>query len=317
VEVEEPPPLLQIKMSQSAYFEGDIVTASEFRLTNPGSQPRAVELSLWLTPAGGSALLIARVGSDSSFVLPPGFRQEFGPLSLFSAEAGMPVGTYQFSSQIRDPLTGGLYSEDINSFGIGALPVIQVESISPQSVSILRTSAPLEVAVYGVGFEEDRVPQVTVEDTGVGTALNLMSTTFISRTELRAKINQIQRYAGTYAIAVKEQFNDSKNPRIVSNSVDLKVAGNIVAPTIYYYTLQTDRYYGPTVRIVGSGFTYTLRVTLNDRYLRVVSGAASCNSDTGCDGYQLDAQLPQGATAGSLRVIRGGIASNAVAFALQ
>ena len=77
-------------------------------------------MKVWIgTPIPGlPALSIFNVGADGSFVISPGFDQDFGPLPLFLVSADLPRGTYEFSSRMLNPITGELLSEDLNPFEI-------------------------------------------------------------------------------------------------------------------------------------------------------------------------------------------------------
>ena len=113
-------PFLDIKLSKATYLDGETITASVFRLANPGPAPVAVELKVWLgTPIPGlAALPIFNVGADGSLVLPANLDLELGPFPIFPVSAELQRGTYEFSSRMLDPITGELLSEDLNSFTI-------------------------------------------------------------------------------------------------------------------------------------------------------------------------------------------------------
>jgi len=108
---------LAITMSQPSYVNGNIVTASEFRLQNVGSQIQC-ELKSWLAVPTLPPISILNLGSDGSFLLPAGFNQDFGPITLFQVGSVFPRGSYQFNSRVVDLATGATLSEDINAFAI-------------------------------------------------------------------------------------------------------------------------------------------------------------------------------------------------------
>ncbi len=110
-------PVCDIQMSQASYTAGDTVTASVFRISNPGTVPVALEWAAWLEIPTIPPISIVNIGADGTFVLPPGFDQDLGPLPLFPA-AGMPPGSYEFSSRLLDPITKKLLAEDLNTFEI-------------------------------------------------------------------------------------------------------------------------------------------------------------------------------------------------------
>jgi hypothetical protein len=112
-----PPPRLEITLSESTYVAGDTITATEFRLKNPGFGPTRVHLRVWLTvPTVGEVDLID-IGRDASFYLPGNLDSNLGPLSLITITPAFPPrGSWEFNSRIRDPATGALLSEDRNPF---------------------------------------------------------------------------------------------------------------------------------------------------------------------------------------------------------
>jgi DNA-binding beta-propeller fold protein YncE len=111
-------PIFRIDLNQTSYVLGETVTASQFRLENPTSVAAAVEIKIWLKMPGMTASSILNLGVDGSLALPAGFDQNLGPLSLFVVNASMPLGFYEFSSRIVDPVTGLLISEDENTFEV-------------------------------------------------------------------------------------------------------------------------------------------------------------------------------------------------------
>ncbi|KHE91419.1 MAG: hypothetical protein K8F52_18175 [Candidatus Scalindua rubra] len=106
-----------IEMSQAIYTAGDTVTAQAFRIANLGLDPISVEWKVWLGTPFTSPIPIVNIGADGTFVLPAGFDLDFGPLPLFPA-AILPLGTYELSTRVLDPVTGELLCEDLNEFEI-------------------------------------------------------------------------------------------------------------------------------------------------------------------------------------------------------
>ena len=111
------PPFLEIEMSQESYVNGETVTATVFRLTNPTVEPVALELKVWVR-INDCLISAFNLGSDGSVAIPAGFDQDFGPFSLRLVTDEVPRGVYEFNSRILDPITGRVLSEDINSFTI-------------------------------------------------------------------------------------------------------------------------------------------------------------------------------------------------------
>ena len=110
---------LEIEMSKTTYGNGDVVTATDFRLKNPGTAPGKVELKVSLIIPGMDPISVLNLGSDGSFQLPAGTNQNLGPLTFFTVSSGFPrSNNYQLNSRMLDPVTGKLVSEDINKFAI-------------------------------------------------------------------------------------------------------------------------------------------------------------------------------------------------------
>jgi hypothetical protein len=110
-----------IQMNKVTYVNGDTVIAQTLRLTtNSGTPPVPIELKLWMgvptTPP--SSFSFASFGADGSVQLPPGFSQNFGPVTLFTVSSGLPRGSYEFSCRLLDPVTFDLLAEDLNPFTI-------------------------------------------------------------------------------------------------------------------------------------------------------------------------------------------------------
>lgn len=112
-------PSLDITMSKSTYVVGDALTATEFRLRNQGTTAQACELKVWLIVPGIPPIGFFNLGSDGSFVIPAGFNQNFGPLTLLSKITdSVPKGNYEFDSRMVNPVTAQFLSQDLNSFVI-------------------------------------------------------------------------------------------------------------------------------------------------------------------------------------------------------
>jgi hypothetical protein len=109
-------PILKITMSKDIYVNGEVVTATGFRLENPGSMESKAELAVWLKIPGMNPVSILKLGADSSFILPPNFSQELGPFPLFTVNASFARGSYAFSSRMVNPVTEKFLSEDLNVF---------------------------------------------------------------------------------------------------------------------------------------------------------------------------------------------------------
>jgi hypothetical protein len=114
------PPTLEIELSSGAYTAGSTVTATTFRFRNPGAQAAPIEAKIWLTIPGNPPISVLNFGSDGSVSLPARFTQDIGPLSLLRVSSSTATGSYEFSSRVIDPMTGELFSEDLNPFTVGA-----------------------------------------------------------------------------------------------------------------------------------------------------------------------------------------------------
>jgi hypothetical protein len=105
-------------VSKTNYSNGDDLVITEFRLHNPGSAPRAVELKVWVRVPGIPPVTFLNMGSDGSVVLAAGLNQNLGPLTLAPVESSWPRGKYEISSRLVDPVTGKSLSEGFNPFVI-------------------------------------------------------------------------------------------------------------------------------------------------------------------------------------------------------
>ena len=114
----DPPPVLEIQTDKATYINGESVVLPEFRLRNPGSASVKVELKVFLIAPGVAPISIVNLGADSSFSLPAGHNQNLGPLTLLSIDSSMPRGVYEISSRMLNPVTGALFTEDLNTFTV-------------------------------------------------------------------------------------------------------------------------------------------------------------------------------------------------------
>jgi hypothetical protein len=105
-----------IQMSQDVYINGDTVTAQIGRLANPGLNPAPVIVMLWFELPGSPPVPYLTMGANGSFVLTPGFDQNFGPLPLMTVEAAFARGEYAFNCRLLHAVTGAPLAEDFNLF---------------------------------------------------------------------------------------------------------------------------------------------------------------------------------------------------------
>jgi len=111
-----PSPTCDIQMSNTSYVTGDTVTAQVARLANSGPNPVPVEVKLWFEVPASPPMSFLTVGADGSFVLSPGFDQDFGPLALIPVQTSLPRGEYQFNCRLLDAVTGAPLADDVNPF---------------------------------------------------------------------------------------------------------------------------------------------------------------------------------------------------------
>ncbi|MFQ5983807.1 MAG: PQQ-dependent sugar dehydrogenase, partial [Woeseiaceae bacterium] len=111
-------PVCEIDMSQSTYADGETISATRFVLANPWSDDVAAELKVWLGVPGVPPISVLNLGAQGEFVLPSGFSQDFGPVSLFPVDPDSPRGGYEFSCRIVDPVRGREMAVDLNPFAV-------------------------------------------------------------------------------------------------------------------------------------------------------------------------------------------------------
>lgn len=108
----------EIEIFRSANLDGDTVTASVFRLANPGAEAIAVEWKSWLEGPGFDPIPLINAGADGSLVLQAGLDVDIGPVPLFTVAPATPRGRYEWNCRLIDPVTGETGSTDVNFFDI-------------------------------------------------------------------------------------------------------------------------------------------------------------------------------------------------------
>lgn len=111
-------PLCDIQLTKTNYVIGETVTAQVLRIANTGTTAVEIEFKFWFDVPTIPPVSFARGGANGEVVLPAGFDQNFGPLTLFTVQPAFPRGTYAFSCLFLDPVTGKLLAEDLNPFTI-------------------------------------------------------------------------------------------------------------------------------------------------------------------------------------------------------
>ena len=109
-------PALDITLNKYTYVAGDAVSTTDFKLRNPGTKSRPVEIKLYLVMPSGDITGLVSFGADGSIALPPAFNQPLGSITIMAITPSTAKGTYEFSSRIVDPASGKLIGENINTF---------------------------------------------------------------------------------------------------------------------------------------------------------------------------------------------------------
>ena len=107
-----------LQLSQTTYVDGEEVIANVFQVGNPGPDPVAIELKLWVRRPDGSTFSRLSVGATGSIVLPAGFDRDFGPFSAFTVAPADARGAYEFNCRVLDPTTGESLAIDENPFEV-------------------------------------------------------------------------------------------------------------------------------------------------------------------------------------------------------
>lgn len=108
-------PGCRVEVNQATYVNGDTVSVTVFRLTNPDAVAANVELKWWL---GGSAFAPVSVANVPSYSLAPHLDQSLGPFTFFAVTPTLPRGAYEIGCRLLHPVTGKKLSESIASFVI-------------------------------------------------------------------------------------------------------------------------------------------------------------------------------------------------------
>lgn len=120
VDIDIPPlPGCDIQLNQVSFVDGDTIAADVFRVTNPSSEPIAVEVKMWLiatTTPPTPPIRVLNQGANGRYVLPANADNDLAPLPLLAVTAELPRGGYDFSCRMLDPDTGSLLAEDRNFF---------------------------------------------------------------------------------------------------------------------------------------------------------------------------------------------------------
>lgn len=113
-----PGPGCDIQLNKTSFVNGDQVIAQVLNITNPTAAALAIEFKFWFEIPGLAPVSFARGGADGSVVLPAGFNQNLGPLTLLTITSSFPRGTYAFNCRFLNPVTGEFLVKDLNPFQV-------------------------------------------------------------------------------------------------------------------------------------------------------------------------------------------------------
>lgn len=111
-------PSFLITLSKSSYTDGESVSATEFRMKNAGTASGKVEMKAWLFIPNASPISILNLGGDGSITLPGSLDANLGPVTLLNISSNSARGNYEAGARSLDPITGALYSVDLNPFTV-------------------------------------------------------------------------------------------------------------------------------------------------------------------------------------------------------
>ena len=118
VNIEVPPlPKCDVQLNQVSFVEGETVTADVFRISNLTGASISTEIKIWLGAPGFPPIDVP-LGADDTFLLSAGFDVDLGPFDLLPDTTGYPLGGYEFSCRMLDPVTGEFLALDRNFFEV-------------------------------------------------------------------------------------------------------------------------------------------------------------------------------------------------------
>ena len=113
-----PGPRCEVRMSQSGYSYGDLVTAETLQIENSGGETEAVELKIWIELTDGRRVSVHNNGADGSVEIPAGANVEYGPIAIFGVDSDAEHGLYKFGCRLLDPASGKEFYESTAVFAI-------------------------------------------------------------------------------------------------------------------------------------------------------------------------------------------------------
>ena len=92
---------------------------ASWRLLNPRPTSVSVEIKIWLTAPGQAPYsLSGSLDNGKPVALPASLDEETGMTELFIVNDETARGLYEISCRLLHPVTGSMYSEDLNDFQI-------------------------------------------------------------------------------------------------------------------------------------------------------------------------------------------------------
>ena len=113
-----PGPRCEVRMSQSGYSYGDVVTAETLQVENSGGETVPVELKIWLELTDERRVSVHNNGADGSVGIPAGAKVEYGPLTILGVDFDTEHGLYKFGCRLLDPASGNELYESTAVFEI-------------------------------------------------------------------------------------------------------------------------------------------------------------------------------------------------------
>ena len=130
-------PAADIRMERLSYRPGVTVKVETFRISNPSTESREIEVKTWMALPGMEPIPLD-LGTGDMLDLAAEFNQDYGTAPVLTLSRDAPAGTGEVNVRLLDPVTGEVLSEDINSFTIRSRMRSVVASV-PQRDIVLQT----------------------------------------------------------------------------------------------------------------------------------------------------------------------------------
>jgi hypothetical protein len=85
---------------------GDVVSATDLRITNSHAADVPIELKVWLRLPNGNHLSAWNTGADGTLVFPAGRSKNFAPFDILGVGDDVATGDYEFGCRLLDPSSG-------------------------------------------------------------------------------------------------------------------------------------------------------------------------------------------------------------------